>query len=89
LKAVVVVVRLVGGIRSESIICTTPPVNAKSARVRVLLLPWPLTNTTTSPACLTFATLWPPVTLFHSGDVKSVGIKVGVPGTKLLARRVP
>jgi len=55
----------------------------------VLLLPWPLTNTTTFPACLTFSTFWPPVTLLHSGEVKNVGMNVGLPGTNDAARRVP
>lgn len=49
--------------------------------VTVLLLPLPLTNTTTSPDCFTFCTVAPPVTFEKAGFVNNVGRKTGVPGT--------
>ena len=57
--------------------------------VTVHLLPWPLTKTTTFPACSTFSTLCPPVTFVYSVLCKSVGMNTGVPGTSCAASRVP
>jgi hypothetical protein len=78
-----VMVMLPGGTSRASMIWTTPPVKGRSPWTRVLLLPWPPTQLTTFPACLTISTCRPPVMLVQLG--RSVGVKTGVPTTRSAA----